>query len=121
MKPLTEHLKLCFPDSVALLEWTKRGCNCNWRLSNDRYELAKQLPEPPKDTTIILPDSYDTREPQVTTHEWCYLFSPVFLHTSGAFHFGLVPTYGHINIPGVESWFLVPREDIVLTQLVFEI
>lgn len=124
MEPLNKHLKLCFPDQISLLEWTKRGCNCNWRLSNDRYELAKRLPDPPKDTTLILPENYDTRESQVETHAWCYLFFPSrddYPKDLGAFRFGLVPTYGHINIPGVDGWFLVPKEDIVLTQVVFEI
>lgn len=124
MKSLNEHLRLCFPDRSSLREWTKRGCNCNWRLTNHSYELAKRLPDPPKDTTLILPENYDDRESKVETHVWCYLFFPSrddYPQDLGAYRFGLVPAYGHINIPGVDGWFLVPKEDIVLMQVVYEI
>ena len=73
------------------------------------YVAVKSLPELPKNNNLILPESYEDAACMSTTHIW------VLDLQKSEITFHLIPTFGHIQLPGYSGVFLVRTTDISLS------
>ena len=112
---LFKYLATVFPTENSFFKWVSDAgeevdeLQYGYGNISSGYVAVKAIPEPPKNNNLILPENYEAATEMATTHTW------VLDLQKSEITFHLIPTFGHIQLPGYSDVFLVRTTDISLS------